>query len=74
MDVLNKISGYGPGGRNCTCCGPAPKFRKKHDRTVKRRERQMVQSEIEQEIVEGVEYDVDPAILKLVMENPSGID
>lgn len=31
-----KVSGYGPGGRMCSCCGPSPKQRKKHDRAVKR--------------------------------------
>lgn len=30
-------SHYGPGGRYCNCCGPAPKHRKKHDRVVKKR-------------------------------------
>lgn len=30
-------SHYGPGGRNCNCCGPAPKHRKQHDKIVKKR-------------------------------------
>lgn len=34
-------SKYGPGGRKCVCCGPAPKSRKAFDRMVKRRERQL---------------------------------
>lgn len=50
MNNLKKLSRYGPGGRNCTCCGPAPRERKTHDRTIKRKERQMVRKEIEQEI------------------------
>jgi hypothetical protein len=27
----------GPGGYKCRCCGPAPKARKQHRRTVRRR-------------------------------------
>lgn len=30
---------YGPGGRNCPCCGPGPRRHREHDRMVKRRER-----------------------------------
>jgi hypothetical protein len=46
----NKLfSHYGPGGRNCNCCGPAPAFRKKHDRMVKRRVKQFVNKEIKSE-------------------------
>lgn len=52
--TYNKVSGYGPGGRNCTCCGPAPRERKAHDRTVKRRERQMAQKRIERQFKEFV--------------------
>lgn len=50
--TYNKVSGYGPGGRNCTCCGPAPRERKAHDRTMKRRERQMAQKRINRQIRE----------------------
>lgn len=45
-------SNYGPGGRDCNCCGPAPSLRKKHDRMVKRRVRQIVKEEIKEQIVE----------------------
>ena len=40
----------GPGGRFCPCCGPAPSYRRQHDRTVKRRIRQVVARSIEQEV------------------------
>lgn len=43
-------SGYGPGGRNCPCCGPAPKTRKVHDRIVKHREKRIVRKTIQKEI------------------------
>lgn len=43
-------SKYGPGGRNCPCCGPAPTDRKKHDRTVKRREKQEVKKDIQNQL------------------------
>lgn len=43
-------SHYGIGGRNCICCGPSPSFRKKHDRTVKRRIKQAVKKQIDKEI------------------------
>lgn len=39
----------GPGGRNCPCCGPAPSYRKRHDRTVKRRIRQHVVRDVAQQ-------------------------
>ena len=52
MNTYKKISRYGPGGRNCTCCGPAPRERKTHDRMVKRRERQEAEKRIERDIVE----------------------
>lgn len=53
MPDENKLhSQYGPGGRNCNCCGPAPAFRKKHDRMVKRRVRQMTAKEIRKLIEE----------------------
>jgi hypothetical protein len=40
----------GPGGRFCPCCGPSPGYRRKHDRTVKRRIRQVVVRSIAQEV------------------------
>lgn len=43
-------SRYGPGGRNCSCCGPAPEARKKHDRTVKRRVKHLVKMEIKRNV------------------------
>lgn len=43
-------SKYGPGGRNCPCCGPSPKSRKRHDRTAKRRLAQRVRREINHEL------------------------
>lgn len=47
-------SHYGPGGRGCPCCGPAPSGRKKFDRMVKRRVKMMVKKEI-RKLLEGVE-------------------
>lgn len=41
-------SNYGPGGRNCTCCGPAPVYRLKFDREVKKRDRREAKKEISQ--------------------------
>jgi len=52
MNTYKKISLYGPGGRNCTCCGPAPKHRKKHDRMIKRREQQNAKKKIEREVMD----------------------
>ncbi len=51
--IVNYYSNYGPGGRNCICCGPSPKSRKKHDRTAKRRERQAARREIVAEVAQG---------------------
>jgi len=50
MKEQQALSRYGPGGRNCVCCGPAPKERKKHDRTVKRRIKQYINKQIKQEL------------------------
>lgn len=47
--IIKACSHYGPGGRNCTCCGPAPKIRKKHDRSVKRSMKQDMKKEINYE-------------------------
>jgi hypothetical protein len=52
--TYKKVSRYGPGGRNCTCCGPAPRERKAHDRTMKRRERQKARKRIDRQIEEMV--------------------
>jgi hypothetical protein len=43
---LSKLSGYGPGGRKCNCCGPSPKNRKKNDRAVKRGVKAKIKKEI----------------------------
>ena len=43
-------SHYGPGGRNCVCCGPGLNERKKHDRTIKRRIKQAVKKAIAEEL------------------------
>ncbi len=43
-------SRYGPGGRFCTCCGPAPRHRKSHDRSVKRSLNNKVKKEVQKEI------------------------
>ena len=48
------VSHYGPGGRNCVCCGPNPSYRTKHDRTVKRRYKQMQAAELKRELAEFV--------------------
>ena len=45
-------SQYGPGGRNCVCCGPSPSNREVHDRSVKRRTRQRVKKEISEMVNE----------------------
>lgn len=41
---------YGPGGRNCPCCGPSPSHRKRHDRRERRREKVIARQEIRFEI------------------------
>lgn len=47
MPQENKLhSKYGPGGRNCPCCGPNPSARKVHDRMVKRRVRMKAKKDI----------------------------
>lgn len=45
-DKPHIVSCYGPGGRKCFCCGPAPKDRKKNDRIAKRRIKQRVRKEL----------------------------
>lgn len=52
MKELSFFSHYGPGGRNCTCCGPSPKTRKKHDRTAKRRANDYLKRTIKKELKE----------------------
>jgi len=47
-----KHSQYGPGGRNCHCCGPSPSNRKKHDRTVKRRLKQKRAKDLNEILIE----------------------
>jgi hypothetical protein len=51
MREQQQFSHYGPGGRNCVCCGPSPSQRRRHDRMVARRVRQWVQKEIRQQLV-----------------------
>jgi len=48
MKETQTFSHYGPGGRNCVCCGPSPKNRKSHDRTIKRRVKQWVRKQIKE--------------------------
>lgn len=50
MNIYAAVSKYGPGGRDCPCCGPAPRHRKKFDRTMKRREKAMAKREMAREI------------------------
>lgn len=45
-----KPSRYGPGGRNCPCCGPCPSWRKAHDRAVKRNEKNKAKENIKKDI------------------------
>lgn len=52
MKEIAYFSHYGPGGRKCSCCGPAPSFRKKHDRTVKHRAKDSSKREIKEAIRE----------------------
>lgn len=47
---FKRYAHYGPGGRSCPCCGPAPNFRKRADRTARRREKQIMFQEMRQEI------------------------
>ena len=46
-----RYSHYGPGGRNCPCCGPAPVERTRHDRAARRREKMASRQDIRQEIL-----------------------
>ena len=59
MKEVHAFDHTGPGGRNCPCCGPAPKHRKKHDRMVKRRIRQNTKKEIQKQILESSDKNVD---------------
>ena len=45
-------SGYGPGGRNCVCCGPASSTRKRFDRMVKRRVKQLQRKDVKRLLAE----------------------
>lgn len=47
---FKRHASYSPGGRNCPCCGPAPKERKREDRRVRRREKHFAMREVQQEI------------------------
>lgn len=51
MKELSFFSHYGPGGRNCTCCGPSPKTRKKHDRMVKHRAKDSIKKFIREQVM-----------------------
>jgi len=53
MKDVKLASHYGPGGRNCTCCGPAPSFRKKHDRMIKRRAKKQAMAEVLRDFIEN---------------------
>lgn len=53
MKELQYFSHYGPGGRNCICCGPSPKSRKAHDRTAKRRMKQAWKKRIKEVLKDG---------------------
>ncbi len=50
MNKYTKVSNYGPGGRKCPCCGPAPSLRKAFDRQVKRRERQEAKRDMMEQV------------------------
>lgn len=50
---LKILSQYGPGGRNCVCCGPGPSQRKKHDRAIKRRQRALVKKDIRKQLTDA---------------------
>lgn len=52
MNLYQAYSHYGPGGRNCPCCGPGLNERKTHDRMVKRRVKQKFKKEIQQALKE----------------------
>lgn len=50
MKTYKVLSGYGPGGRNCPCCGPGIKERKTVDRYIRRRERGIMKGQIRNEV------------------------
>jgi len=53
MNKIEKIlCKYGPGGRDCPCCGPAPKDRKAFNRTAKRRFRALGKKSIARQLLE----------------------
>lgn len=52
MKETKVFSRYGPGGRKCSCCGPSPKNRKAHDRTVKRRMKQEASKQIKKDLTD----------------------
>lgn len=55
MRETQQFSHYGPGGRNCVCCGPSPSWRKRHDRMISQRIRQWVQQEIRRQLDDMME-------------------
>jgi hypothetical protein len=44
--MIGKSCPYGPGGRDCSCCGDAPSARKMARRIAKRRERNTWKREV----------------------------
>lgn len=48
--LYKKMDSCGPGGRKCPCCGPNPRFRKKHDRIAKHSEKQEAAKAIREEL------------------------
>lgn len=52
MKLEKLFSHYGPGGRGCSCCGPAPHARKQHDRMVKRRMKQAFLRDIKNTLID----------------------
>jgi len=57
MREPTKFSKYGPGGRRCTCCGPAPENRAKHDRMVMKRIRRDGKRIIREAVAEHMSRD-----------------
>lgn len=53
MNEAKIESRYGPGGRNCACCGPGKKERKVYDRAVQHRVRQKAKQLVKQQAQES---------------------
>lgn len=49
MENQKKLCSYGPGGYHCSCCGPAPKERKKERRRLRKIFTRMIEQELKQE-------------------------